>query len=160
MDNRKWAKTAWEWTGYSTAEISEVCGITQSTVRTWRRKDKWGDQPRRVSKKVRLEIETAIDEIDITKRNFPQPAQAGDQKALSHGLRTKAFEYFSGNAKAVIREVLDNPDPDELENLQTAAAVSLAFISDWAEAIRQLEIKAQEVAVASDIENEGVLNHS
>ena len=157
MTSRQWARLAFEQGGYSDSDIALRCGLKESTIRGWRRKDDWQPKPKKASKKAREAVETASLSVNWNKAKFPQGALPGEQKALTHALRSKAFEFFSANSKAVISEALGNPEPDELADLQTAAAISLALISEWARKIKLLEEKAKQITDNADIESCGIL---
>ena len=154
---RRWAKNAHEQAGYSAAEIAAVCGIAESTARVWKKRDEWGDPPTKVTKAARAKVEAEALKINPSKGKFPNGTQAGEQRSLTHGLRTQAFNYFSANSKAIMNEALSDPEADEMEALRTAAAISLALISEYSEKISKLEAKAEAASDDIDIES-GVLD--
>ena len=153
---RDFAKKAHEQAAYSAAQIAEICDVSKSTVRSWKSKDKWHEPPKRVSKAAHAEIEQDALTVDTKKGSG---AEVGNKKAVSHGLRTRAYKFFNAEARAIIADALSNPDVDELELLRESAAVSLGLISTWGNQITELEQKIHAVGgTAADGEAGGIIS--
>lgn len=130
------ARELFEQEGWSLAKISKELDISVNTVKSWKRRDKWGTgatgaEKEKVAKNKTRKVAPAS--IDNLLKNQAPRFEEGNQAALKHGLYAKHLPPW-------INEILDSIDPeeDELEKLKSVIEVHYAL---YIGAISKVDIK-------------------